>query len=138
MEPVSEPIKVVYIEDNPANLSLVIRALEATGIYKVFGCPDGEAGLEQIENDPPAVVLVDLDIPGVNGFEVTRQIKASANPAVAAIPVAAVSANVMAGERDAAREAGCIDFIEKPFDLNAFRKRVAELAGLTSEAGWAR
>lgn len=135
MDPVSEPIKVVYIEDNPANLSLVIRALEATGMYKVFGVPDGEAGLELIERDPPAVVLVDLDIPGVNGFEVTRQIKASANPAVASIPVAAVSANVMAGERDAAREAGCIDFIEKPFDLNAFRKRVAELAGLAREAG---
>ncbi|HUH02243.1 MAG TPA: response regulator [Kofleriaceae bacterium] len=128
------PIKVVYIEDNPANLSLVVRVLEATGRYEVIGAPDGEAGLELIESELPALVLVDLDIPGVNGFEVTRQIKASPNPIVAGIPVAAVSANVMAGERAASLEAGCVAFISKPFDIHAFRDQIAELAGLTTGA----
>ena len=128
-------IKVVYIEDNPANLSLVVRVLESTGRFKVAGAPDGEAGLALIEEEVPDVVLVDLDIPGVNGFEVTRQIRASSNPAVASLPVAAVSANVMQGERAASLEAGCTVFIEKPFDIRVFRQQVADLAGLSQVKG---
>ena len=126
-------VKVVYIEDNPANLSLVVRVLEATGRYQVLGAPDGEAGLELIEKEVPQLVLVDLDIPGVNGFEVTRQIRASSNPEVAKLPVAVVSANVMKGERQASIDAGCTRFIEKPFEINAFRAQVAELVGLPEE-----
>lgn len=125
-----QPIKVVYIEDNAANMALVVRALEATGRYQVLGASDGGQGLELIAAELPALVLVDLDVPEVNGFEVTRQIKSSTNAAVARIPVAAVSANVMQGERDAALAAGCIAFIEKPFDLHEFRRQVAVLAGI--------
>ena len=77
----------------------------------------------------PDVVLVDLDVPGTNGFEVTRQMKASTNPAVSRIPIAAVSANVMADERSAALAAGCVAFVEKPFDIHRLRALVAELAG---------
>lgn len=128
-------IKVVYIEDNPANLSLVVRVLESTGQFKVRGAPDGEAGLELIEEEVPNVVLVDLDIPGVNGFEVTRQIRASSNPEVAKLPVAAISAHVMKGERVASLEAGCTIFIEKPFDIREFRKQVADLAGISQPEG---
>ncbi len=126
--------KVVYIEDNPANRSLVVRILESTGRFKVFPAPDAEVGLALVEEELPHVVLVDLDIPGSNGFEVTRQIKGSANPEVARIPVAAVSANVMQNEREASLEAGCVIFIEKPFDINSFRAQVASLAGLTDDA----
>jgi len=120
--------KVLYIEDNQANLSLVVRALEATGLYDVVGAVDGDIGLRLVEEELPDVVLVDLDVPGTNGFEVTRQMKASSNPAVARIPVAAVSANVLADERTAALAAGCVAFIEKPFDLHRLRQLVAELA----------
>lgn len=125
--------KVVYIEDNPANLSLVVRVLEATGKFEVFGASDGETGVELIKQELPALVLVDLDIPGLNGFEVTRMIKASPNPAVAAIPVAAVSANVMQDERRASLAAGCVAFIEKPFELSSFRTQVARLVGLNTD-----
>ncbi len=121
---------VVYIEDNEANMALVVRVLESTGQYKVLGAPDGEAGLELIAREHPRVVLLDLDIPGVNGFEVARLIKASHDPSVARIPVAAVSANVLKDERTAAIEAGCITFIEKPFDIHVFRAEVARLAAL--------
>jgi CheY-like chemotaxis protein len=127
-------IKVVYIEDNPANLALVVRLLESTGQFRVLGAPDGESGLELIEAELPDVVLVDLDIPGSNGFEVTRRIKASADARVARIPVAAVSANVLQNERAASLDAGCALFIEKPFDIGAFRATVAELAGLSHES----
>lgn len=130
-----EPVKVVYIEDNAANMALVVRALEATGRYRVFGAPDGGAGLELIDAERPALVLVDLDVPEVNGFEVTRQIKSSSCAEIARIPVVAVSANVMQGERDAALAAGCVAFIEKPFDLHEFRAMVAELAGLDRGSG---
>jgi CheY-like chemotaxis protein len=126
----TKPVKVVYIEDNPANLALVVRILEATGRYRVLGAPDGESGLLLIEQELPSLVLVDLDIPGVNGFEVTRQIKASPKPEVARIPVAAISANVLADERAASLAAGCVEFIEKPFDIGAFRVQVAHLAGV--------
>ena len=126
-------IKVVYIEDNQANLSLVVRALEATGRFQVLGAPDGDSGLELVARELPDVVLVDLDVPGTNGFEVTRQMKASANPAIARIPVAAVSANVLADERSAALAAGCVAFVEKPFDIHSLRALVAELAGGRSE-----
>ena len=127
-------IKVVYIEDNQANLALVVRVLESTGQFQVLGAPDGDSGLELIEAEIPDVVLVDLDIPGSNGFEVTRRIKASSNRRVARIPVAAVSANVMQNERIASLDAGCVLFIEKPFDINAFRATVAELARLPHES----
>jgi len=129
----SERVKVVYIEDNPANLALVVRALEATGKFRVFGAADGEAGIELINEQLPALVLVDLDIPGLNGFEVTRMIKASDNPEVSKIPVAALSANVMQDERQASLDAGCVSFIEKPFDLSSFRLQVARLVGLSTD-----
>lgn len=119
--------KIVYIEDNAENQSLVVRILEATGQYRVFVASDGETGLSLIKDEMPALVLVDLDIPGVNGFEVTRLIKASDNPEMSSIPVAAVSANVLKDERNAAIAAGCTTFIEKPFDIGAFRTRVAQL-----------
>jgi CheY-like chemotaxis protein len=123
---------IVYIEDNQTNLDLVVRILEATGLYRVLGAADGETGLAVIIAEQPALVLVDLDIPGVNGFEVTRQLKSSAEPRLTRTPVVAVSANVLKNERAAALEAGCVDFIEKPFDIAAFRDRIAELVG---EAG---
>ncbi len=128
-----ERLKVVYIEDNPANLSLVVRVLESTGKFQVFGASDGEAGIELINQEIPNLVLVDLDIPGLNGFEVTRMIKASSNPEVSSIPVAALSANVMQDERAASLEAGCVAFIEKPFEINRFRAQVSELAGLAAD-----
>jgi CheY-like chemotaxis protein len=92
--------------------------------------PDGEAGLALVERERPALVLVDLDIPEVNGFEVTRKIKSSSDPAISRIPVAAISANVLADERAMSLAAGAIDFIEKPFDIHAFRGQVARLCGL--------
>lgn len=119
--------KIVYIEDNAANFDLVKRVLRSTNRYDVLGAADGEAGLELIKAERPSLVLVDLDIPGVNGFEVTRQIKSHCDPALARTPVAVVSANVMQNERDLAIEAGCVAFIEKPFDIRDFRERIEQL-----------
>jgi len=124
---VAEKAKILYIEDNPANLDLVQRVLHSTGRYEVIGAMDGEVGLEMINDERPALVLVDLDIPGVNGFEVLRQIKQSTDPAIARIPVAIVTANVVTRERERAIEQGCEAFIEKPFDIRDFRDEIGRL-----------
>lgn len=123
----SDKAKILYIEDNPANLDLVRRVLQSTGKYEVISAMDGEVGLKMISEQRPALVLVDLDIPGVNGFEVLRQIKQSTDPAVARIPVAIVTANVVTRERERALEEGCEAFIEKPFDIRDFRDEIGRL-----------
>jgi CheY-like chemotaxis protein len=122
-----QSIKIIYIEDNAANFQLVERVLRATGRFHVLGAADGESGLEMIERERPRLVLVDLDIPTVNGFEVTRQIKGSPDPEVARIPVVAISANVLKNERDSALAAGATAFIEKPFDIREFREQIERL-----------
>ncbi len=119
--------KILYIEDNAANLDLVQRILHSTGKYEVIGAMDGEVGLDMIAEQRPALVLLDLDIPGVNGFEVLRQIKQSSDPEVARIPVAIVTANVVTHERERAIEEGCEAFIEKPFDIRDFRDEIGRL-----------
>ncbi len=126
-KPPPERITVVYIEDNQANLDLVSRLLESTGVYRVIGVLDGAAGLAAIEKERPALVLTDLDVPSVNGFEITRRIKSSHDPVLASTPVAAVSANVLKNERQAAIDAGCVAFIEKPFDISEFRREIARI-----------
>ena len=122
-----ERVIIVYIEDNAANLDLVTRILETTGRYRVVGALDGEAGLAAIERERPALVLVDLDVPHVNGFEIARRVKASADPRLAGTPVCAISAHVVADERTAALAAGCSSFIEKPFEMHSFRREIARL-----------
>ena len=120
-------LKVVYIEDEKENLDLVVRLLEATGRYRVIGAPDGASGLEAVARERPSLVLTDLDIPGINGFEVTRRLKGDADPAIARIPVVAVTANVLANERRAALDAGCSGHITKPFTIQEFRREIERI-----------
>lgn len=115
--------RVVYIEDNAANLALVIKVLTHGG-YDVLGAPTGEAGLELVAREKPDLVLLDLDLPGIDGFEVARRLKADRK--LARIPVIAISASVMKHEREQALEAGCVCFVEKPFDIAALRVAVHE------------
>jgi two-component system cell cycle response regulator DivK len=118
---------IVYIEDNSANLDLVRRVLEATGKYRVIGVEDGREGLEVVRRERPALVLVDLDIPSMNGFEITRQLRHDGDAGIAKTPVVAISANVLQGESEAAMNAGCNAFVEKPFDIHVFRDVIARV-----------
>lgn len=120
---------VVYIEDNPSNFALARKLLEWSGKYKVLGARDGVTGLELVLERRPDVVLLDLDLPGINGIEVVRAIRNT--PEIAMIPVLAVSASVMKRERNQAMAAGCDSFIEKPFDIHDLRRQVDEAAGVT-------
>ncbi len=113
---------IAYIEDSPDNLRLVQLILETTGRYQVLGAPDGLAGWNLVRENRPALVLVDLDLPLIDGFELVRRLRS--DPDLRAIPLVAVSASVMHRERQRSLEAGCMAFVEKPFDVVAFRDLV--------------
>jgi two-component system cell cycle response regulator DivK len=115
---------IVYVEADKDNLQLVRRVLESTQKYKVIGANDGLSGLEQIEKHRPSLILTDLDLPYVNGFELLKRLQAEEH--LRRIPVIAVTAAVMKGERQRSHRAGFTAFIEKPFEINEFRAIVAQ------------
>jgi CheY-like chemotaxis protein len=121
---------IVYIEDNAANLDLVKRVLESTGHYRVIGVDDGQEGLDTVRRERPELVLVDLDVPSINGFEVARRVRGDRDPAVARARIVAISANVLQNEQAAAIEAGCDAFVEKPFDIHDFRATIGKILGV--------
>lgn len=114
--------QVVYIEDHPENFSLVRKALESTGRFSVLEATTGAAGLELVRSRRPAVVLLDLDLPDIDGIEVARRLQA--DPETETIPIVVITASVMKQEREDALRAGCIAFIEKPFDIARLRAMV--------------
>jgi two-component system cell cycle response regulator DivK len=119
--------RILYIEDNVANLALVRKVLEHSGEYQVVGADTGEDGLAAAQADPPALVLLDLDLPGIDGISLAKLMRA--DPRLAAIPIVALSAGVMKQEREQALAAGCAAFLEKPFEISALRDTVRALLG---------
>lgn len=117
--------RVLYVEDDDHNYLLVERTLEATGLYEVVRAVDGPGGLEAARTLSPDLILMDVNLPGMNGLALTRSIRQEA--ALAKVPVVALTANVMPGQREEALAAGCVDYIPKPFGLRAFRERIAKL-----------
>lgn len=122
---------VIYVEDNPANFTLVKRLLQATGRYEVVQAWTGEEGLEMVRARKPDVLLLDLDLPGISGIEVATQLRAEAG--FKELPILVVTASVMKRERTAAENAGCDGFIEKPFDIGHLRRMVDLMAGFGSQ-----
>jgi CheY-like chemotaxis protein len=106
------PPRILYIEDSPQNRDIVRRYL--AGEYEVIEAEDGEQGVERAGRDLPDLVLVDLSLPRLDGWEVTRRIKA--NPTLKHIPVIAVTAHAAREDQALAYRAGCIDYITKPID----------------------
>jgi len=124
---------VLYIEDNPANFALVRKVLEHTGQYAVEGASTGEEGLEIARRAPPDLILLDLDLPQMDGFAVAKALKADEE--LRAIPLVAISASVMKQEREKALSAGCSGFLEKPFDIAELRSIVRTAIGGTNAGG---
>jgi two-component system cell cycle response regulator DivK len=114
---------VVYVEDHRENFALVKKALEATGRYEVLQAESGEEALTMISERRPALVLLDLDLPGMDGISMALAMKA--DPRLHSIPIIVITASVMDDERQAAVDAGCMAFIEKPFDIARLRAWVA-------------
>jgi CheY-like chemotaxis protein len=118
--------KILLVEDNEMNRDMLSRRLQRRG-YEVLTAVDGESGLALTKSETPALVLMDMSLPGIDGWEVTRQLKA--DPATRAIPVIALTAHAMAGDREQALAAGCDDFDIKPIDLDRLLGKIEALLG---------
>ena len=108
--------KLLYVEDNDDNVYMLKMRLELLERFEVLVAPDGEKGCAIAAAERPDLILIDLEMPGVDGWEATRRLKA--NPQTRSIPVIALSAHVLAGTRERALAAGCDEFDTKPIDFD--------------------
>ncbi|PYO57564.1 MAG: two-component system response regulator [Candidatus Rokuibacteriota bacterium] len=120
--------KILLVEDNEMNRDMLSRRLQKKG-YEVVMAVDGEQGVAMAEAQAPALILMDMSLPGLDGWEATRRLKSAAG--TRAIPVIALTAHAMAGDREKALAAGCDDFDTKPIELERLlAKMEALLAGI--------
>ncbi len=121
--------KILLVEDNEMNRDMLSRRLERRG-YEVIVAVDGEEGVARAKADTPDLVLMDLSLPGIDGWEATRQLKAADE--TRSIPVLALTAHAMAGDREKALEVGCDDFDTKPVELPRLIGKIDALLGAAS------
>ena len=119
--------KILLIEDNEANRDALSRHLKRRG-YEVVLAVDGQQGLALVRSEAPALILMDMSLPVLDGWEATRQLKA--DPQTGAIPIIALTAHAMAGDRAKALEAGCDDYDTKPVE---FPRLLAKIEALLQE-----
>ncbi len=116
--------RILLVEDNEMNYDMLSRRLTRKG-YEVVIATDGEQGVEMATQVAPQLVLMDMSLPKIDGWEATRRIRA--NAATAAVPIIALTAHAMAADRDKALEAGCDDFDTKPTDMERLVGKIAAL-----------
>lgn len=112
---------ILLVEDNEMNRDMLSRRLSRKG-FRVIAAEDGQQGIELAESEQPDLVLMDLSLPVVDGWEATRTIKQSA--VTKHIPVIVLTAHAMAGDEQKAREAGCDDFDTKPVDFTRLLNKI--------------
>lgn len=117
-------MRILYVEDNDDNVFVVKTRLERAG-YTILVAVDGQQGIDMARTERPDLILMDLSLPEVDGWEATRRLKSAAE--TKDIPVLALSAHAMAGDREKALAAGCDDFDTKPVDFTRLRAKIAAL-----------
>ncbi len=115
---------LLIVEDNQDNRDALSRRLERRG-FKVLIATDGQAGAEMARAERPDLILMDMNMPGIDGWEATRLVKA--DPTTAGIPVIALTAHALAGDRGRAIAAGCADYHTKPVDLLKLLAQIEDL-----------
>jgi two-component system, cell cycle response regulator DivK len=113
--------KILVIEDNEQNLYLIRYILEDCD-YEVFSAADGREGIALAASLLPDLILLDIQLPGMDGYAVARKLRQ--NPDLADMPIVAVTSYAMPGDREKAMEAGCSGYIEKPIDPDTFEVQV--------------
>jgi two-component system, cell cycle response regulator DivK len=113
--------RILYIEDNPENRLLMRRVLMAEG-YIVEEASDGNSGLQKAAESPPDLILMDINLPEIDGYEVTARLKQLPN--MTGVPIIAVTANVMKGDREKTLAAGCDGYIQKPIDIDLLPSQI--------------
>jgi CheY-like chemotaxis protein len=118
--------KILLVEDNEMNRDMLGRRLARRG-YEVVAALDGDQGIAMAQTEAPALILMDMSLPGLNGWDATRQLKAL--PATRGIPIIALTAHAMSDDRAKAMAAGCDDFDTKPIDLARLLEKIEALLG---------
>ena len=119
--------KVLVIEDNDQNLYLVTFLLEHNG-FTVVAARNGQEGIDMAQREAPALILLDIQLPLMNGYEVARKLQRI--DSVKSIPIIAVTSYAMVGDREKALEAGCMGYIEKPINPSTFMEEIKEFIQL--------
>ncbi len=114
---------ILYIEDNPDNMMLVKRALEARG-YKLLQALNGLTGVASAESEDVDLILLDINLPDIDGYEVARRIRSSSKHELAYVPIIAVTANALKGDAEKALSAGCDVYMSKPINIRELWARV--------------
>jgi len=118
--------KILLVEDNEMNRDMLTRRLERKG-FEVVIAVNGQAGVDMASSASPDIILMDLSLPVMDGWEATRRLKADS--ATQSIPVIALTAHAMSGDEVKAREAGCDDYDTKPVNLNRLLEKIGNLLG---------
>jgi two-component system cell cycle response regulator DivK len=125
-------VPILIVDDNPTNAKLLAYVLARQG-HQVATAADADQALAAIARDRPRLILMDLQLPGIDGFELTRRLKA--DPATAGIVVGAVTAYAMTGDEDRARAAGCDGYLPKPIDTRTLAATIAAYLGTAPSTG---
>jgi two-component system cell cycle response regulator DivK len=112
---------ILYIEDNSENRLLVRRVLTAEG-YTVVDAENAEKGLEWLSHERPDLILMDINMPDIDGYTLTSRIRST--PGFELIPIVALTANAMRGDRERSLESGCDGYIQKPIDIDLLPAQV--------------
>jgi two-component system cell cycle response regulator DivK len=115
--------QILVVEDNPMNMELAVDLLETYG-YEITSAEDGFKALERVKETKFDLILLDMQLPGMDGPEVLERLKA--DPATSAVPVVALTAHAMSGDAKRFMEAGCAGYISKPIDVHQFKPTVAQ------------
>jgi two-component system cell cycle response regulator DivK len=114
---------ILYIEDNQDNMMLVKRALEARG-YRLLEAENGLTGVAAAENQEVDLILLDINLPDIDGYEVARRLRTSSKTALVYVPIIAVTANALKGDAEKALESGCDVYMSKPINIRELWARV--------------
>lgn len=114
---------VLCVEDNKTNMLLVSRVVEAEG-HQLISAEDSEIAIRELEKGIPDIILLDVNLPGMNGLDLARKIRAEMQ--YTEVPIIAITANVLVGDKEKALEAGCDDYLPKPLDIRKLRELMRE------------
>lgn len=131
--------RVLYVEDNDDNIYMLKMWFELSEGFEFVVAEDGEIGCAKALTDHPDIILMDLDVPVMDGWEATRRLKG--DPLTRDIPIIALTAHAMSGSREKALAAGCDEFETKPIDFDRLMKKINRLLGdraRTPQTGFAR
>jgi two-component system cell cycle response regulator DivK len=117
-------VRILYIEDNHENRLLVRRILEAEG-YSMIEAMDGPTGLEVAAQTQPDLILLDINLPEIDGYDLARRFRNT--PGLQQVPILAITANVMKGDRERTLNSGCDGYIQKPIDVDRLPEQVREV-----------